>query len=183
MGKIFRTSDIFLVPNLITITRLVLMIPLFISYYFDYMIYFYVLLVITIISDFLDGILARRLNQISELGKALDPLADNLTLFLFSIVLSIKGLVPVWFCVFYFIRQLLLLTLSLIYLPKINSVLGSSFIGKWGIGILTLGLAIYAIKIESLFNVAEIFVYISTALLAISLLDYLQFFYRITVKK
>ena len=87
MGKIFRTSDIFLIPNLITITRLVLMIPLLISYYFDYMIYFYVLLVITIISDFLDGILARRLNQISELGKALDPLADNLTLFLFSIVL------------------------------------------------------------------------------------------------
>ena len=88
-----------------------------------------------------------------------------------------------WFCVFYFIRQLLLLTLSLIYLPKINSVLGSSFIGKWGIGILTLGLAIYAIKIESLFNVAEILVYISTALLAISLLDYLRFFYTITVKK
>ena len=183
MGKIFRTSDIFLVPNLITITRLVLMIPLLISYYFDYMIYFYVLLVITIISDFLDGILARRLNQISELGKALDPLADNLTLFLFSIVLSVKGLVPVWFCIFYFIRQFLLLTISLIYLPKIESVLGSSIIGKWGVGILTLGFAIYAIKMESLFNVAEIFVYISASLLVISLFDYLRFFYRISTKK
>tara|TARA_B100000427_G_scaffold127304_1_gene105877 strand:+ start:1001 stop:1552 length:552 start_codon:yes stop_codon:yes gene_type:complete len=183
MGKIFRTSDIFLVPNLITITRLVLMIPLLISYYYDYMIYFYALLIITIISDFLDGILARRLNQISELGKALDPLADNLTLFLFSIVLSVKGLVPVWFCIFYFIRQFLLLTISLIYLPKIESVLGSSIIGKWGVGILTLGFAIYAIKMESLFNVAEIFVYISASLLVISLFDYLRFFYRISTKK
>ena len=183
MGKIFRTSDIFLVPNLITITRLVLMIPLLISYYYDYMIYFYALLIITIISDFLDGILARRLNQISELGKALDPLADNLTLFLFSIVLSVKGLVPVWFCIFYFIRQFLLLTISLIYLPKIESLLGSSIIGKWGLGILTLGFAIYAIKMESLFNVAEIFVYISASLLVISLFDYLRFFYRISTKK
>ena len=143
MGKIFRTSDIFLVPNLITITRLILMVPLLMSYYFDYMIYFYILLLITIISDFLDGILARRLNQISELGKILDPLADNLTLFLFSIILSMKGLVPIEFCVFYFIRQLLLLIMSLIYLPKIKGVRGSSFFGKWGVGILTLGLGVH----------------------------------------
>ena len=86
-------------------------------------------------------------------------------------------------CIFYFIRQFLLLTISLIYLPKIESVLGSSIIGKWGVGILTLGFAIYAIKIESIFPIAEIFVYIATALLAISFFDYLRFFYTISVKK
>ena len=87
MSKLFKSSDIFLIPNLITIFRLALIVPLVMSYYFDYMTYLYVLLGVVILTDFLDGFLARRLNQISDLGKLLDPIADGLILFTFSVVL------------------------------------------------------------------------------------------------
>ena len=147
MSKLFKSSDIFLIPNLITILRLVLIVPLVMSYYFDYMTYLYVLLGVVILTDFLDGFLARRLNQISDLGKLLDPIADGLALFTFSVVLYFEGRIDLWFCIFYFCRQFLLLILSTIFLPNADSVYGSNIVGKWGVGFLTLGLGIYVIKL------------------------------------
>lgn len=183
MGKLFKSSDIFLIPNLITILRLVLLVPLIVSYYFDCMLYFYVLLGVVILTDFLDGFLARRLNQISDLGKLLDPIADGLILFTFSVVLYFESRIDLWFCVFYFCRQFLLLILSTIFLPNADSVYGSNIVGKWGVGFLTLGLGIYVIKIESLFSFVPLLIYIATALLFLSLLDYLRVFYILSTKK
>ena len=185
MSKLFKSSDIFLIPNLITILRLVLLAPLIVSYYFDCMPYFYVLLGVVILTDFLDGFLARRLNQISDLGKLLDPIADGLALFAFSVILYIKypDSIPLWFCVFYFCRQLLLLVLSMVFLPRTDSVYGSNIVGKWGVVFLTLGLGIYAINIQSLFSLVPFLIYIATALLFLSLLDYLRVFYILSTKK
>ena len=183
MSKLFKSSDIFLIPNLITILRLVLLAPLIVSYYFDCMPYFYVLLGVVILTDFLDGFLARRLNQISDLGKLLDPIADGLILFTFSVVLYFESRIDLWFCVFYFCRQFLLLILSMTFLPRADSVYGSNIVGKWGVGFLTLGLGIYVIKIESLFSFVPLLIYIATALLFLSLLDYLRVFYILSTKK
>ena len=183
MSRLFKSSDILLVPNLITILRLVLIVPLVMSYYFDCMTYFYVLLGVVVLTDFLDGFLASRLNQISDLGKLLDPIADGLALFTFSVVLYFKGLIPFWFCVFYFCRQLLLLILSITLLPRADSVYGSNIVGKWGVGFLTLGLGIYAINIQSLFSFVPFLIYVATALLFFSLLDYLRVFYILSTKK
>lgn len=183
MSKLFKSSDIFLIPNLITILRLVLIVPLVMSYYFDCMIYLYVLLGVVILTDFLDGFLARRLNQISDLGKLLDPIADGLILFTFSVVLYFEGRIDLWFCIFYFCRQFLLLILSMTFLPNADSVYGSNIVGKWGVGFLTLGLGIYVIKIESLFSFVPFLIYIATALLFLSLLDYLRVFYILSTKK
>jgi cardiolipin synthase (CMP-forming) len=56
-------------------------------------------------TDWVDGYLARRLNQISEFGKVFDPVVDRL-LFLSSLIaLIIDGRVPVWFCIAVGIRE------------------------------------------------------------------------------
>ena len=75
-----NSKKIFTIPNIISMFRL-LLIPVFI---FSYVILkndllTVILLTVSGISDMLDGWIARRFNMVSELGKALDPIADKLT--------------------------------------------------------------------------------------------------------
>lgn len=54
------------------------------------------LLAILGVTDFVDGYLARHLNQVSELGKVLDPVADRLLLIVGMVSIIIHGTVPWW---------------------------------------------------------------------------------------
>lgn len=80
-----ENTQIFTIPNLMSFFRL-LLIPVFIWLYLhaenqgDHYIAAAVLL-ISSLTDFLDGKIARKFNMISCLGKALDPIADKLTHF------------------------------------------------------------------------------------------------------
>lgn len=77
------------VPNLLSFLRIV-MVPIF-AVLFMRGEYAYSVLVLALsgISDFLDGKIARRFNQISALGKMLDPLADKATQITIAIVFFI----------------------------------------------------------------------------------------------
>ncbi|HSF26116.1 MAG TPA: CDP-alcohol phosphatidyltransferase family protein, partial [Actinomycetes bacterium] len=50
-------------------------------------------------SDYLDGLLARRWNQVSRLGQLLDPAADRLYIFATLVGLSYRDIVPIWLAV------------------------------------------------------------------------------------
>ena len=179
MTKLFKVSDIFLIPNLITILRFFLIAPLIITYKYEMQSYFLVILFISILSDFLDGIAARILNQKSELGKTLDPIADGTMLFAFIIVFNQENLIEDWFMIFYFLRQLTILIFSLWYLPKLKTVYGSNILGKTGVCFLGAALCIFAFKVDNIDFIAPTLLNISAILLFISLLDYLRFFIKI----
>ena len=88
------SSRIITVPNLLTIFRMAL-IPVFVSLLF----YQKFLLALGVfifagITDGLDGLLARRFQQQSELGRILDPLADKMLLVTSFVVLSMRGVFP-----------------------------------------------------------------------------------------
>jgi cardiolipin synthase len=59
-------------------------------------------------SDWVDGFLARRLNQTSRLGELLDPLADRLYIVATVIALTIREVIPLWFTLALLARELLL---------------------------------------------------------------------------
>jgi len=176
---LFKVSDIFLVPNLITILRFFLIAPMIIAYKNEMQSYFLIILSISLLSDFLDGIAARVLDQKSELGKTLDPIADGITLFAFIILFNQEGSIPSWFMIFYFLRQLTILIFSLWYLPKLKTVYGSNILGKTGVCFLGASLCIIAFKVQTVDCITPVLLNIAAILLFISLLDYLRFFLKI----
>ena len=62
------------------------------------------------LSDAVDGIVARALNQVSEFGTFLDPIADKALLVSVFIVLSYLGKVSLWFAILLVSRDLLIVT-------------------------------------------------------------------------
>jgi cardiolipin synthase len=88
------SSRIVTVPNLLTMFRMAL-IPVFVSLLFSRK-FFWALGVFILagLTDGLDGLLARRLNQGSQLGTILDPIADKLLLVTSFIVLSVPAIAP-----------------------------------------------------------------------------------------
>lgn len=84
------------VPNLISAFRIVLIIPFVLFFMSENYIFAFATIVLSGISDALDGLIARKFNQISSLGKILDPIADKLTLVVIIICVGIliPGIVP-----------------------------------------------------------------------------------------
>jgi CDP-diacylglycerol--glycerol-3-phosphate 3-phosphatidyltransferase len=99
------------IPNILSTLRL-LGVPLFL-----YLVlgphadgWALVILMISGLTDYLDGKLARLLNQTSKLGTLLDPLADRLYIASTLVALTIRGIVPVWLLVILVLRDVALLT-------------------------------------------------------------------------
>ena len=81
-------------PNVLTISRIVLLAPLLIMIYLpnnQLNLISVILFILIALTDFFDGFFARRQNITSEFGKMLDPIADKLLVVSVLIVLMIKG--------------------------------------------------------------------------------------------
>ncbi len=72
-------ENVWTIPNIISFIR-ILLIPVFgVLFYKGELLWALLILAFSGFTDFIDGKLARKLNQVSELGKMLDPIADKLT--------------------------------------------------------------------------------------------------------
>ena len=89
-GYLFE--NVWTVPNLLSFIR-ILLVPVFaVLFMKGYYIWSVAVLALSGLSDFFDGKIARRFNQVSELGKMLDPIADKLTQATIAVVLFITFL-------------------------------------------------------------------------------------------
>lgn len=117
------------VPNLITVLRF-LAVPLFVWLVVrgDYLEATIVLAVLGS-TDWVDGYIARRFDQISSVGKWLDPLADRLAMIVVAVTFFATGIAPLWLLLVLVIPDAILLVYALVLFRGIPD-LPVTYIGK-----------------------------------------------------
>lgn len=126
-----RSRTVWTVPNLLSVLRLAL-VPLFLWLVLGPESDGLALLVLMVsgFTDWLDGHLARRLNQRSVLGALLDPIADRVYILAVVVALAIRDIVPWWIALALPLRDVLLWILVPLLRTRGFSALPVHFLGK-----------------------------------------------------
>lgn len=127
-----QSSRVLTVPNAISLARL-LLVPVFAWLAWRGMDgWAFVVLAVSGASDWLDGLLARRLNQVSRLGALLDPSADRLFILVTLLVLAGRGVVPWWLVAALLSREVVLGVVQLGLIRAGRGPLPVHLVGKAG---------------------------------------------------
>ncbi|MET0830983.1 MAG: CDP-alcohol phosphatidyltransferase family protein [Acidimicrobiia bacterium] len=125
------SSAIVTIPNLVSLVRL-LLVPLFLWLLLgaDEVAAAGWLLAVIGSTDWVDGYLARRLGQVSEVGKMLDPVADRLAVVAAVIGGLIAGVLPGWFVWGLIVREVVVGALALYLGLRVGRRLEVRWLGK-----------------------------------------------------
>ncbi len=172
-----REDNIWTVSNLLSLSRLFLLIPILITLGQGQRTYAFIWIAIAIATDFLDGYFARWLNQRSNLGRVLDPLIDKVDALAVSILLVLSSLYqfPVWFFLFILIRESVLLLCSLFVIVRKAGVMESNKAGKNSAFAMAVTIFLYAMQLP---RVGAIMVWVAFILTLYSSCVYLRLFFQ-----
>ena len=180
------SKEIFYIPNLLSIFRIILIIPVgyLLIYQFEKsntIVIF--LLLLMYVTDLSDGYIARRLNQVTDFGKIIDPLADKISVVIIALIIYFKGLIPTWFLLIVILRDLLILSFGIYLKIKNKITLMSNYPGKLAVFSIGLILLFSIINSELLLKINSFLYYISTTLILFSSYLYLIRFFKIIGEK
>jgi len=150
---VIKKRDFFLLPNLLAIFRILLLPFIFFFLAQDThqgIVVAIILIVVAIASDVLDGYVARRLNQITDLGRLLDPVADKLGLGIFVVFIIIHRGFPIWAAGLLFLKDFLTLIAAIVMVKRKRSILMSNNWGKLNSWIWAITVVIYIARIHQL---------------------------------
>lgn len=118
------------IPNALSVLR-ILIIPFFAWYFLhDQLGIAVVLLVLSGLSDCVDGLIARKLNQVTELGKILDPFADKLTQGVVALCLAVKFPVIGPLLLLFIVKEVVMLCCAFGLLKKKKRPCAAQWYGK-----------------------------------------------------
>ncbi len=180
-NKVTVSGRVFTISNFISFTRVFIAFPIMYIHYRNNLMYnteIIVLIAYAIISDYLDGLVARKTNTISEVGKMIDPISDKLcagALFIYTVWI---GWVPVWFLIFFVIRDVLILIGSSFIKVKYGKVAMSTMSGKISVNVISVyWIAVFFFSEATI--VHEVLLWLSVLIMTISFFDYFNRYRKI----
>ncbi|MFA9428603.1 CDP-alcohol phosphatidyltransferase family protein [Egicoccus sp. AB-alg2] len=95
------------VPNLLSFARLAILPVVYLDLVQGRLVRAFVLLVVFASTDWFDGYVARRFDQVTELGKLLDPISDRVLFVVVGVAFVVSGLLPLWAVLVLLVRDVL----------------------------------------------------------------------------
>lgn len=176
------------VPNMLSIFRLIL-IPVFVVTYItdsrNSGIIAAVILIVSGISDVLDGIIARKFNMISALGRILDPLADKLTQAAICICLIIRskiGYIAFWILLLLILKEFVMIGAGANIIRKGKEMMSSKWFGKLATAV-SYSTMTLIIAFQPGRRVVDLLLCVVLGLMIFSFIMYIPFFFDIVSKR
>ena len=169
-----KFKEINTVSNYLSLLRLLLAIPFWILLdNFNSLRYvLFALAIFGALTDIFDGYFARRLNQVTEFGKIIDPLADKICIGIIITKLFLINQIPAYY--FYMIigRDLLIFLGGIFITKKLGKVLPSNMLGKITVFIIGIVILLIMIGIDQGTIIYKIIYYASLLLIVGSFIGY-----------
>jgi CDP-diacylglycerol--glycerol-3-phosphate 3-phosphatidyltransferase len=172
-----KINKIFTASNFLSFLRLLIAIPLW--FLFDSFtltnikLVIFIISIFAVITDFLDGYLARKRNEITELGKIIDPLADKILVGIVILKLFLLNKIPEYYFWMIIMRDAIIFLGGIYLAHKIGEVLPSNLIGKITVTVISIVLLLIVAGIRSSNIIFIIFYYSSIILTFVSLITYI----------
>ncbi len=131
---------VFTIPNIISLLRII-SIPIIAWLITEHsMVWALVVLALSFASDGLDGLIARKFNQVSKIGQLLDPIADRLLILCSILALGICHVVPWWMLILVALRDVTMAVLTVVLAQHNYGPLPVHFVGKTGTAMLMIAI-------------------------------------------
>ena len=174
-------KEIFTIPNLLSMFRLVL-IPVYVIIYLnadtkeDYLLAA-VILAVSCLTDLADGKIARHFNMISNVGKVLDPIADKATQLALIVCLAVHYPL-LWIVIGLFVlKEGFQLIAGLVTLRKGRMLDGALMSGKVCTTILFISLIVMVLIPELPQTVVNVIVIVDSIFMVIAFVDYARVYF------
>lgn len=170
-------NRIWTISTLLSLSRIVLIAPLayiLFSGLPDSRTWVAVIIIVATLTDFLDGYLARKLHQVSDFGKIIDPLADKICVGAVAVLLVVAGDLPLWYVVVVLVRDVLIFIGGVYIKNKKNIIVQSNWPGKIAVALIALVLLLSSLKAPQVETVWQITLWASVVMMALSFIVYIQ---------
>ena len=137
------------------------------------------IVILAVLSDALDGYLARRAHEVTHVGMWLDPIADFIIITSVVLYLVILEIFPLWFFIFYIVRHFLIAVPALYFVNTGQYILHSNWWGKWSTGITALTVFLHIFEFGTIWWLKTFSLYTALALAVVSWFLYYRDYYKV----